>query len=86
MSNTVKAIVLAIVANGLTLATVFGVNLSHGQQDAILAFVGSVTTGATVVVAWVETHRIRAHATVVASGAVAPGPPSSAPSTVPPAA
>jgi hypothetical protein len=87
MGNTVKAIVLSVAANGLTLATVFGVGLTHGQEDAILAFVGSVTTAAVAVIGWVETHRIKAHATIVASGAIAPPlAPPSVPSAPPPSA
>lgn len=73
-STTVKAIIIAVVANALTLAIVFGVHISSEQQDAILAFVGSVTTAAAALVAWIETHHIKAKAAVDAASVSAPAP------------
>lgn len=67
--TTIKAIVSALAADSITLAVVFGVSISQAQQNAILAFVGTVTTAAVVVVGWLESHHIKAKAAVDAAAA-----------------
>ncbi len=73
--DTIKAIVGAVVTDGVALGVSFGVNISSAQQFAILAFVGSFTTLAVAVVGWVETHHIRAAASIKAAKASIPSAP-----------
>jgi uncharacterized YccA/Bax inhibitor family protein len=61
---TVTALVGSLAANLISVLVAFGVTLSNVQQVALLALVGSITTIATVLVAWVQTHRIRALAAI----------------------
>jgi hypothetical protein len=68
MSSTVKAVILAVVADGLTLAVSFGVSISQAQQDAILAFVGVTTTALALAVSWYESREVTARATVQIAG------------------
>lgn len=50
-------IVLAAVANGAAVAVAFGAQLSAGQTEAILSFVGSVSMLITVLVGVLHAHR-----------------------------
>lgn len=62
MSNTLKAAILAVVADGIAVAVAFGADISTTQQVIILAFVGSITTLGTIIFAYVEKASITVNA------------------------
>lgn len=71
--STLQTIVAAFVADAVALAVSFGVNISTGQQAALLAFVGSTTTAIAAIVVFLETHKLRSKALVAAGTTAAIG-------------
>lgn len=76
--STIQTIIGALVADAIALAVSFGAPISTVQQAAILTFVGTTTTAVVAIVAWIETHRIRAKAVVASSAQVTSAAASSA--------
>lgn len=68
-STTIRTAILNLITNAIALAVAFGANLNTGQQAAILGFVGTVTTGITLAVAWYETTHVKAKAMVLSAKA-----------------
>jgi hypothetical protein len=65
VSNTLKAAIAAVVADGIAVAVAFGAHISTQQQILILAFVGSITTLGTIIFAYVEKASIQVNASWV---------------------
>lgn len=61
-TSTITTLVGTLAAAAITLAVAFGANVTGGQRDAILTFVGALSAVVIAVVGWIETHKIRAKA------------------------
>ena len=72
------AAIATVLANAVAVAVAFGAPLTHGQQDTLLIFVGSVTSLVFAIIAGTHAHQTSqavklASSTATASAPVAPG-------------
>ena len=65
------AAILTVVSNGIALAVAFGVHLSTGQTEAVLAFVGSVTSLVFAIYAAVHVQHVKTAAALALGSSAA---------------
>lgn len=72
--SLLSTIIGSVVADGIALAVAFGVSITGAQQAAILGFVGIVTTGITLAVAYLHGQHASGSQAAAITGTLAKKP------------